>query len=395
MIFFLISKTRMILAAVLAWILLKVVRTAPFLAHQQFVFTKFTGLQMFTSDEKSYEEKDEVVVHSISVKIFELSAKEQLCDSQPRGKISYFQTKKYGSLLFNDYYCRSKKEVLEYINRMNRAAKVDFPPAQGMVAVNKQNLYKMFQQSSFNLVKTRFGQLTIIDDGRPCYYALIHNLISKRPVKLVKIRFGQLTIIDDGRPCYYALIHNLISKRPVKLVKVRFGQLRMVVVNLVFDRFHHPPVFDLTSLTTAFIVNHCHLRSITDELKSKTNDLKSEIRNLGFVRRRPLKLPRLSPSSLSNTVAIVSDLIGSYFICLQMFTSDEKSYEEEDETVVHSISVMIVEFSCQGQSLDLKQTWSSTLVLEESERSAGHVDRYYIGTVRPTLWVKEGSLTIH
>ncbi|CAL5426712.1 unnamed protein product [Camellia sinensis] len=35
------------------------------------------------------------------------------------------------------------------------------------------------------------------------------------------------------------------------------------------------------------------------------------------------------------------------FICLQMFTSDEKSYEEEDETVVHSISVMIVEFSCQ------------------------------------------------
>ncbi|KAL7258274.1 hypothetical protein ACSBR1_004406 [Camellia fascicularis] len=42
-------------------------------AHQQFVFTKFTGLQLFTSDEKSYEEKDEVVVHSISVKIFELS----------------------------------------------------------------------------------------------------------------------------------------------------------------------------------------------------------------------------------------------------------------------------------------------------------------------------------
>ncbi|CAL5353000.1 unnamed protein product [Camellia sinensis] len=34
---------------------------------------EFTGLQMFTSDEKSYEEKDEVVVHSISVKIFELS----------------------------------------------------------------------------------------------------------------------------------------------------------------------------------------------------------------------------------------------------------------------------------------------------------------------------------
>ncbi|THG04400.1 hypothetical protein TEA_029248 [Camellia sinensis var. sinensis] len=29
----------------------------------------------------------------------------------------------------------------------------------------------------------------------------------------------------------------------------------------------------------------------------------------------------------------------------------------------------------QGQRLDLKQTWSSTLVLEESERSAGHVNR--------------------
>ncbi|XP_028090628.1 uncharacterized protein LOC114290832 isoform X4 [Camellia sinensis] len=67
------------------------------------------------------------------------------------------------------------------------------------------------------------------------------------------------------------------------------------------------------------------------------------------------------------------------FIGLQMFTSDEKSYEEEDEVVVYSISVMIVKLSCQGQRLDLKQTWSSTLDLEESERSVGHVDKYYMG----------------
>ncbi|CAL5426710.1 unnamed protein product [Camellia sinensis] len=70
------------------------------------------------------------------------------------------------------------------------------------------------------------------------------------------------------------------------------------------------------------------------------------------------------------------------FIGLQMFTSDEKSYEEEDEVVVYSISVMIVKLSCQprvGQRLDVKQTWSSTLDLEESERSVGHVDKYYMG----------------
>ncbi|KAL7201713.1 hypothetical protein ACSBR1_033415 [Camellia fascicularis] len=83
-------------------------------------------------------------------------------------------------------------------------------------AVNKKSLYKVF-----NLVKTRFGQLTIIDDGRPCYYALIHNSISKRPVKLDG---------GGGLPRYYALIHSVVSKRPFKLVKTRFGLLMMMMM---------------------------------------------------------------------------------------------------------------------------------------------------------------------
>ncbi|KAI7983606.1 hypothetical protein LOK49_LG15G01388 [Camellia lanceoleosa] len=80
------------------------------------------------------------------------------------------------------------------------------------------------------------------------------------------------------------------------------------------------------------------------------------------------------------------------FIGLQMFTSDEKSYEEEDAVVVHSISVMIVELSCQGQRLDLKQTWSSTPDLKESERSAGHVDKYYMGPGDQRCWSKKKLL---
>ncbi|KAI7983609.1 Triosephosphate isomerase, cytosolic [Camellia lanceoleosa] len=53
------------------------------------------------------------------------------------------------------------------------------------------------------------------------------------------------------------------------------------------------------------------------------------------------------------------------FICLQMFTSDEKSYEEEDETVVRSISVMIVEFSCQNGTIE--EVKKIVTILNEAE----------------------------
>ncbi|XP_028090648.1 methyl-CpG-binding domain-containing protein 5-like isoform X2 [Camellia sinensis] len=146
-------------------------------AHQRFFFTEFICLQMFTSDEKSYEEEDEVVVHSISVMIVELSGPEERnevdnsgtgnlqvpdqtptvrspaqepsgptrCgrhrrqlgidaeDWLPHGWKMITKVRKYGRSAGNvdKYYlgpgdrcCRSKKEVLLYINQMNRAAEV-------------------------------------------------------------------------------------------------------------------------------------------------------------------------------------------------------------------------------------------------------------------------------